>query len=130
MKLKNDRKAFLAFLGAITAWTLLTYEYWKLPSLIKHNYVHQRMELTISQFLSGKTPTVRIIVGCITLVLTLGAILLGLWLDGVFGIRPVLTIGFTLLSLPITLYSIFAIVRWTTGRMLNTEQDKAVPEEE
>jgi uncharacterized protein (DUF2062 family) len=69
-------------------------------------------------------------VGCITLVLTLGAILLGLWLDGVFGIRPVLTIGFTLLSLPITLYSIFAIVRWTTGRMLNTEQDKAVPEEE
>ena len=69
-------------------------------------------------------------VGCITIVVTLGAVLLGRWLDRIFDLDPILTIGFTLLSLPITMFSIFATVRWTTARMLNPEQDKSVPEEE
>jgi F0F1-type ATP synthase assembly protein I len=63
-------------------------------------------------------------VGCLTLVLTLGAILVGRWLDAWLGTDPVLTISLTLLSLPVTLVSIFAIVRWTTSKMLNSQTEK------
>jgi F0F1-type ATP synthase assembly protein I len=71
-------------------------------------------------------------VGCVTLLLTLGAILVGRWLDGWLGTDPVLTISLTLISLPVTLVSIFAIVRWTTSKMIDSQAEKQdqVSEEE
>lgn len=58
------------------------------------------------------------LVGCITVVITIAALLLGLWLDARFGTRPTLTVVLTLGSLPVTLVVMFLVVRWTTSRML------------
>jgi F0F1-type ATP synthase assembly protein I len=60
-------------------------------------------------------------VGCITVVITIGALLLGLWLDAQFGTRPLLTVILTLLSLPVTLFTMFATVRWTLDKMKTGE---------
>jgi F0F1-type ATP synthase assembly protein I len=48
-------------------------------------------------------------VGCVTVVVVVGALLLGLWLDSVLGTRPVLTIVLLLLSIPVSLYSLVRI---------------------
>ncbi|MQC27192.1 MAG: AtpZ/AtpI family protein [Chloroflexi bacterium] len=64
------------------------------------------------------------LVGCITVVTTIAALLLGLWLDARFGTRPTLTIVVTLVSLPVTLVTMFVVVRWTTSRMLIVPKKK------
>jgi NADH:ubiquinone oxidoreductase subunit H len=56
-------------------------------------------------------------VGCITVVITIGALFLGLWLDAQFGTRPLLTVVLTISSLPVTLVTMFLAVRWTLGKM-------------
>jgi F0F1-type ATP synthase assembly protein I len=48
-------------------------------------------------------------VGCVTVVIVVGALLLGLWLDNVFDTRPVLTIVFILVSIPVSLFSLVKI---------------------
>ncbi len=58
------------------------------------------------------------LVGCITIVITIAAMLLGLWLDARFETRPTITLVLTLGSLPVTLVVMFYAVRWTTTRML------------
>lgn len=68
------------------------------------------------------------LVGCITIVITIAALLLGLWLDARFGTRPTLTLVLTLGSLPVTLIVMFFAVRETTNRMLNTPETDAETE--
>jgi len=58
------------------------------------------------------------LVGCITVVITIAALLIGLWLDAQLGTRPRFTVVLTLASLPVTLVVMFLITRWTTSRML------------
>ncbi len=58
------------------------------------------------------------LVGCVTVVITIGALLLGLWLDAQFGTRPRYTVVITIASLPVTLIVMFVVTRWTTSRML------------
>jgi MFS-type transporter involved in bile tolerance (Atg22 family) len=70
------------------------------------------------------------LVGCITVVITIAALLLGLWLDARFGTRPTLTIVVTLASLPVTLVVMFLVTRWTTSRMLIVPDDKKETSEE
>ncbi|HEX9597520.1 MAG TPA: AtpZ/AtpI family protein [Anaerolineales bacterium] len=70
------------------------------------------------------------LVGCITVVITIAALLLGLWLDARFGTRPTLTIVVTLASLPVTLVVMFLVTRWTTSRMLIVPDDKKERSEE
>jgi hypothetical protein len=43
-------------------------------------------------------------VGCMTVVVLLGALLLGMWLDSLAGIKGVFTIGLLLASVPVSLY--------------------------
>lgn len=60
------------------------------------------------------------LVGCITIVITIAALLLGLWLDARFDTRPTLTLVLTLGSLPVTLIVMFFAVRKATNSMLGT----------
>lgn len=61
------------------------------------------------------------LVGCITVVITIAALLLGLWLDAQFGTRPRITIVVTLASLPISVVVMYFVTRWTTSRMLHPD---------
>ena len=56
-------------------------------------------------------------VGCLTVLITLGALFLGLWLDAQFGSKPWFTLVIIGVSLPISLYAMFFVVRWTTSKM-------------
>ncbi len=58
------------------------------------------------------------LVGCITVVITIAALLLGLWIDAQLGTRPRFTVVTTIASLPVTLILMFVLTRWTTSRML------------
>lgn len=70
------------------------------------------------------------LVGCITVVITIAALLLGLWLDARYGTRPRLTVVITLASLPVTLVVMFLVTRWTTSRMLiGADKEKEHSEE-
>ena len=71
------------------------------------------------------------LVGCITVVITIAALLFGLWLDAQFGTRPRLTIVITLASLPVSLVVMYFVTRWTTSKMLHpdaSEQEKSEEE--
>jgi F0F1-type ATP synthase assembly protein I len=56
-------------------------------------------------------------VGCVTLVVILGAILFGIWLDGRFQTKPIFTIGLAIASIPVTLVAMIWIVRSATSRL-------------
>lgn len=56
-------------------------------------------------------------VGCLTVLITVAAMFLGLWLDSSLGSKPWFTLGIMLLSLPVSLYVMFFVVRWTTSKM-------------
>ena len=50
-------------------------------------------------------------VGCLTLVIVLVAVFLGLWLDNRFDTKPMLTLVFVFGSLPVSLILMFWVVR-------------------
>lgn len=50
-------------------------------------------------------------VGCITLLIVVGAVFLGLWLDSLWGTKPWALVVSVVLSIPASLASMFAIVR-------------------
>ncbi|MBN1888698.1 MAG: AtpZ/AtpI family protein [Thermoflexales bacterium] len=71
-------------------------------------------------------------VGCVTVVLVVGALLLGLWLDRLLDTRPVMTIVLLLLSIPVSLYSLVRIAlstaeqfRVTSGQVSKTDDQPA-----
>ncbi len=55
--------------------------------------------------------------GCLTLVIVLVALLGGLWLDAHFQTRPMLTILLVLLSIPVSLITMFIVVRFATAKI-------------
>lgn len=65
-------------------------------------------------------------VGCLTLVIILAALLLGLYLDSRFNTRPIFTIGLILVSIPISLVLMFIITRAAIRKLKpeNTKQTK------
>ena len=56
-------------------------------------------------------------VGCLTLVILLGAIFGGIWLDGQLGTRPWFTIGLAIASIPVTLVVMLWVVKAATSRL-------------
>lgn len=68
-------------------------------------------------------------VGCLTLVIVLGAVFLGLWLDSRLGTRPWWTIGLVLGSIPISLVAMLVVVRLTVSK-IKTENPKNIKSEE
>ncbi|HLE72711.1 MAG TPA: AtpZ/AtpI family protein, partial [Anaerolineales bacterium] len=45
------------------------------------------------------------------------ALVAGIWLDGLFGTRPLFIVGLLLASVPVTLILMFWVVRQATARM-------------
>ena len=56
-------------------------------------------------------------VGCVTLVIVLAAVGGGLLLDRQFDSKPAFTLGLLLVSIPVSLVAMFAIVRAAVGRI-------------
>jgi F0F1-type ATP synthase assembly protein I len=65
-------------------------------------------------------------VGCLTLVIILGAILGGIWLDSRFDTKPLFTLGLAIASIPVTLIVMLWVVRSATAR-LQSNQKQATP---
>jgi len=56
-------------------------------------------------------------VGCLTLIIVLGAIFSGLWLDNRLQTRPVMTLVLVVVSVPISVFTMLGVVRATVKRM-------------
>ena len=55
-------------------------------------------------------------VGCLTLVILLASVFIGLWLDTQFGTRPWITIGMLIVSIPIALVVMFFVTKKATNK--------------
>ncbi len=56
-------------------------------------------------------------VGCLTFVIILGAVFLGLWLDSRFGTKPWWTIGLVLGSIPVSIIVMLYVVRLAVSKI-------------
>lgn len=56
-------------------------------------------------------------VGLLTLIIVLGAVFGGLWLDNRLGTRPTFTLIFVISSIPVSLVVMFAVVRAAVKRI-------------
>jgi len=68
-------------------------------------------------------------VGCLTLVILLLAVFLGLWLDNQYGTKPTFTIGLLLVSIPVSLLVMFAVVRAAVQRIKFKPGDETIQDE-
>ena len=68
-------------------------------------------------------------VGCLTLVIILASLLLGLFLDSRFNTRPWFTIGLVIVSIPVSLVLMVYVVR-TAVKKLKPENSKQTKQEE
>ncbi len=68
------------------------------------------------EFKTAVTMTVVWVAG-LTLVIIFGALLAGLWLDKILNSKPLLTIVFVLVSIPVTLFLTFRVVKTATARI-------------
>jgi F0F1-type ATP synthase assembly protein I len=62
-------------------------------------------------------------VGCLTLIIVVGAVLIGLWLDSTFDTKPVLTLIFVIGSVPVSVIAMFITAR-AAARRLKMQQPK------
>jgi len=68
-------------------------------------------------------------VGCLTPVIILGALFLGLWLDQQFETKPLFTVLFIIGSAPVSVYVLYRIVQAATAKLkienqvIKTEED-------
>jgi F0F1-type ATP synthase assembly protein I len=67
--------------------------------------------------------------GCVTLIIILAAVLLGLWVDNINGTKPWFTLMFLLVSVPISLAAMFFVVRGAIGK-INTDLSAQNPVED
>ena len=56
-------------------------------------------------------------VGCLTPVILLGALFVGLWLDRQFETKPLFTILFIVGSAPVSIFVLYRIVRTATAKL-------------
>ncbi len=66
-------------------------------------------------------------IGCMAVVITLGALLLGLWLDGLLHTSPWLTIGLLIVSMPL---SVFVVFRFALRSARQLTERHAKPEDQ
>ncbi len=64
-------------------------------------------------------------IGCVTVVIVIGALLVGLWADSQFHTKPLFTILLLLLSIPINVYSLVRVALTTAAQFQSDiKQDK------
>jgi len=68
-------------------------------------------------------------VGCLTLLIVLGAVFLGLWLDSRFGTRPWWTVGLVLGSIPVSLILMLYVVRLAISKIKTGNPENIKTEE-
>jgi F0F1-type ATP synthase assembly protein I len=56
-------------------------------------------------------------VGCVTVVIVVGALLGGLWADNVFHTRPLFTVLLLILSIPVSVYGLVRVALSTAAQM-------------
>ncbi len=66
--------------------------------------------------------------GCSTLVVVLGALFVGLYLDSHLGTRPILTIGLLIVSVPVSLYAMVRLILSSVAAIVHPEPP-ATPED-
>lgn len=70
-------------------------------------------------------------VGCVTVGIIIISMLAGLWMDNRFDASPLFTITLLVLSMPVTLITMFKIVRAATSRIkIDLPPKKESPQEE
>ena len=70
-------------------------------------------------------------IGCVTIVIVLGALVAGLWLDRTFDTRPLFTMLLLLGSIPVSLYSLVRIAFSAAAQLTPTpESSEDQPSEE
>jgi len=57
------------------------------------------------------------LVGCLTLIIVIAALIIGLWLDKQLNSRPTFTILLMVGSIPVTLITMFLVVKAATSRI-------------
>ena len=62
-------------------------------------------------------------VGCLTLVIVLGAVFIGLWLDGIFQTRPWFTISLLIASIPISIVTMVIVARLAVSKIKTEGQN-------
>jgi F0F1-type ATP synthase assembly protein I len=80
------------------------------------------------EFRTAVTMTVVWVAG-MTLFVIFGALFAGLWLDKILNSKPVFTIGLMIVSIPVTLFLTFRVVKAATARIKPVTK-KDIPEEE
>jgi F0F1-type ATP synthase assembly protein I len=68
-------------------------------------------------------------VGCLTPLILLGALFVGLWLDRQFETKPFFTILFIVGSAPVSVFVLYRIVRAATARLKTETKNKHSQEE-
>jgi F0F1-type ATP synthase assembly protein I len=63
-------------------------------------------------------------VGCVTVVIVVGALLGGLWVDSLFDTRPLFTVLFLLLSIPVSVYSLVRVALSTAAQFQSDIENK------
>ena len=64
-------------------------------------------------------------VGCLTLIIILASVFVGLWLDNVFGTKPVITLVLLFAGIPISVLVMLVVARRTLARIkAEAEKDK------
>ena len=56
-------------------------------------------------------------VGCLTFMIILASVLGGLWLDNMFGTKPVITLVLLLAGIPVSVIVMLVVARRTLGRL-------------
>lgn len=63
-------------------------------------------------------------VGCLTLVVILASVFLGLWLDGMFGTKPMFTLILLFAGIPLSVVLMLFVSRRTLARLQEKENTK------
>ncbi len=63
-------------------------------------------------------------VGCLTLVVILASVFLGLWLDDVFGTKPILTLVLLFAGIPLSVILMLFVSRRTLARLKEQNESK------
>jgi F0F1-type ATP synthase assembly protein I len=80
------------------------------------------------EFRTAVTLTVVWVAG-LTLIVIFSALLAGIWLDKNFNSKPILTVTFILISIPVTLLMTFRVVKRVTARIQPDKQNEVSKEE-
>ena len=62
-------------------------------------------------------------VGCLTLIIILASVFVGMWLDNMFGTKPVITLVLLFAGIPISVLVMLVVARRTLAR-IRTEAEK------